>query len=50
VVHLHLTLSGLQHVAVTTVIGVVFPILVAGRAGADLAARLEAVLRLHFEH
>lgn len=38
-----LLLSGLQHVAVITVIGMVFPILVANRAGADLGTR-QAIL------
>lgn len=34
-----LLLTGLQHVAVITVIGMVFPLLVADRAGVDLATR-----------
>ena len=38
-----LLLSGLQHVAVITVIGMVFPLLVADRAGADPATR-QAIL------
>jgi len=40
-----LFLSGLQHVAVITVIGMVFPLLVADRAGVDQAAR-ETIMSL----